>query len=202
MDPYAYVAGNPETETDPTGERIADMNGDTAYVAPAGNNQWKLTSYTSTTSYWATMSYTYVIGRNFHRTSPVSYTRHYYPTHRNVPVVHHPTHSSRGTSLWHNVAGVATTLLDLATGIPSMINDVHTIFGTNAPWYAKLGAGVDLAFNAVSDVLMFTGAGELIRGGTILEHLGADELEHLGAQALADCGLGLSFVAATRVATA
>jgi RHS repeat-associated protein len=202
MNPYAYVAGNPETETDPTGERIADMNGDTAYVAPAGNNQWKLTSYTSTSSYWATMSYTYVIGRHFHRTSPISYTRHYYPTHKNVPVVHHPTHSSRGTSLWHNVAGVATTLLDLATGISSMRHDYQVLDDKHASVGAQLWAVGDLAFNGISDVLMFTGAGELIRGGTILEHLGADELGHLGEQALADCGLGLSFIAATRVATA
>ena len=37
MNPYAYVGGNPETKNDPTGRRIADANGDFAYIDPGGD---------------------------------------------------------------------------------------------------------------------------------------------------------------------
>lgn len=33
MDPYAYVGGNPETRTDPTGQRYVDGNGDSAWFS-------------------------------------------------------------------------------------------------------------------------------------------------------------------------
>ncbi len=89
----------------------------------------------------------------------------------------------------------------MATGIPSMIKDVHKIFGTSAPWYEKVGAGLDFGFNAASDVMMLTGVGEAMRGLAIGEHVGADLLEHVGEDAIADCGMGLSFIATTRVAT-
>jgi RHS repeat-associated protein len=37
MNPYAYVTGNPESKNDPTGRRIADANGDFAYIDPEGD---------------------------------------------------------------------------------------------------------------------------------------------------------------------
>jgi uncharacterized protein RhaS with RHS repeats len=38
MAPYAYVGENPETATDPTGERWTDGDGDTAWIS--GDSLW------------------------------------------------------------------------------------------------------------------------------------------------------------------
>ncbi len=195
-DPYAYVGGNPETNTDPTGQRYISgddpATSETAWINPNGAIVVASETYAPR-----------IIGYTHPWPTPVYYPPIYHPpVHRVTPrpaprrVVHHPS-----SSLGDNAKAVGLGILDATTGIPSMIKDVHTIFGTSAPWYDKLWSGADLTFNAVSDVLMLVGVGEAIRGIAIGEHVGADLLEHVGEDALADCGAGLSFIATTIVAT-
>ena len=64
-----------------------------------------------------------------------------------------------------------------------MVNDVKTIFNGKASLGSKLWAGGDLAFNAGTDVLMFVGIGEEIRGGELLLK-GAGEVLRSGDELL------------------
>ena len=47
MNPYAYVGGNPETDTDPTGQRVLAPNGSTSWTNP-GTNTTYVSSRTGT----------------------------------------------------------------------------------------------------------------------------------------------------------
>jgi phage-related protein len=58
------------------------------------------------------------------------------------------------------VAPAAVAVLDATTGIPSMINDVHTIFSGNSSTLDKIVAGGDLLLNVAMDVGMVVGVGE------------------------------------------
>jgi RHS repeat-associated protein len=90
-------------------------------------------------------------------------------------------------------APAAVAVLDATTGIPSMINDVHTIFFSTASPLDKIMAGADLLINATMDVTMVIGVGEGLRaayvGAHIVEHVaedvGAHALEHAGEDAVA-----------------
>ncbi|MDQ2905104.1 MAG: polymorphic toxin-type HINT domain-containing protein [Chloroflexota bacterium] len=100
-----------------------------------------------------------------------------------------PQKDNSGGGFWGFVGNVATTVLDATTGIPSMINDVQTIFDGSKSWQDKLLAGGDLLLNAGMDALALTGVGELvdigIRAGIHLaEHVGADLVEHAAADAV------------------
>jgi RHS repeat-associated protein len=46
MDPYAYVGGNPESRTDPTGQYYTDGHGDFGYLGSDGDGGYNLTTYT------------------------------------------------------------------------------------------------------------------------------------------------------------
>jgi len=81
------------------------------------------------------------------------------------------------------VTNVQLQILDFVTGASSMVNDVKTIFNGKASLGSKLWAGGDLAFNAGTDVLMFVGIGEEIRGGELLLK-GAGEVLRSGDELL------------------
>jgi hypothetical protein len=124
-------------------------------------------------------------------------------------------------NLWNGTKAVVSTVSDLTLGIPSMVNDVQTIFSGNASLGDKLWAGADLLMNVTLDASMLIGVGEGLKAGELLvkagvdlaEHVGEDAIEHAGedlaehegedalAQAVEGCG-GLSFAAATLVAAA
>jgi RHS repeat-associated protein len=93
-------------------------------------------------------------------------------------------------------APAALAVLDATTGIPSMINDVQTIFSGNASTMDKVLAGADLLINVAMDVSMVVGVGEGLRaayvGAKIAGHIaldvGAHAAEHAGEHALEDAG--------------
>jgi RHS repeat-associated protein len=120
------------------------------------------------------------------------------------------------------VAPVAVAALDATTGIPSMINDVKTVFSGNASTMQKLLAIGDIALNVAMDAQMVMGTGEGERaaymGVKVAEEVGEHVAEDVGAHALEDAGEhaaedeaehmaegatcpGLSFSADTLVAT-
>ena len=80
------------------------------------------------------------------------------------------------------VAPAAGAVLDATTGIPSMINDVKTIFSGNASTLDKIMAGADLLINVAMDVSMVVGVGEGLRaayvGAKIAGHVAMDVGEH------------------------
>ena len=112
------------------------------------------------------------------------------------------------------IVNVQLQILDFVTGASSMVNDVKTIFNGKASLGSKLLAGADLAFNAVTDVLMVVGIGEEIRGGELLLKGGGEALRageealhagedvsHIGEDLLhGECG-PLSFTPGTAVTT-
>jgi RHS repeat-associated protein len=205
-DPYAYVKGNPETATDPTGHLRGDPS-DQAYGLPSSSN---------------------VASSNFDD-GPLNTFSHDIPIDVNIPA--YPTYScdydcggyslppstptppstgsggggswvsSVGSAIWHGA--------DAVLGISSMVHDVHTITGNGSAW-DKLYATGDLIMNVGMDASMVTGVGEDLRAGQLLlrggadladrlaEEGGADTLEHLAES----CGGGLSFASQTAVTTA
>src|SRR5579863_6905220 len=133
--------------------------------------------------------------------------------------------SGGGWNLWGFVVSAVTTVSDMTLGIPSMVNDVQTIFSSNGSWLDKTLAGADLLMNVAMDVSMVVGIGEGIRaayvglkmgaelalhaGEDILTHEAENAIEHAGEDvadhtledaASHSCG-GLSFASATLVAT-
>ncbi len=170
MDPYAYVGNNPETLSDPSGQ---------AYTLPhpggggCGSNSGGGCSSGSSndgSSNDGSSNGSGHGGGGGYRKPP-------------------PQKDNSGGGFWGFVGNVATTVLDATTGIPSMINDVQTIFDGSKSWQDKLLAGGDLLLNAGMDALALTGVGELvdigIRAGIHLaEHIGADLVEHAAADAV------------------
>jgi len=78
-----------------------------------------------------------------------------------------------------------TTVVDAATGIPSMIHDVQTIANGKASVVDKLLAAGDLALNVVLDVSMIVGIGEAARAAYFGIRLGIDLAAHIGEDAAA-----------------
>ena len=91
----------------------------------------------------------------------------------------------------NTVKKVGVGLLNAATGIPDMVNDVKTLTSRNASGWDRFGAGVNFVFNAASDIALLTGIGEVVRGVAFVGDVGI----------LLDC-VGLSFVPTTLVAVA
>src|SRR5579884_317702 len=110
---------------------------------------------------------------------------------------------------------------DFFFGISSMGNDLRTLFNGDTSVGDKIWGGLDLAFNAGTDIAMFFGVGELIRvgdlalkGGDLALKAGEDLLEHGGEEAISHFGETLlddgesllgdfcSFTASTAVMTA
>jgi hypothetical protein len=113
-------------------------------------------------------------------------------------------------------------VLDATTGIPSMVNDVKTIFSGNTSTLDKVFAAGDLIMNVAMDASMVVGVGEGLRAAyvgvkvveEVGEHVAEDVGEHIaedvGEHAGEDAGehaaeegasCGLSFSADTLVAT-
>ncbi len=157
MDPYAYVGGNPETDTDPTGNFFYNPGSGKGarFTTPGGPPtifQWTPPAPTT-----------------------YSLTPTYYPPHPQ------PIHPKTGGWWW----GVATTVFDAATGIPSMIHDVQTIANGKASLVDKLLAVGDLALNVVMDVSMIVGIGEAARAAYFGIRIGLDIAAHIGEDAAA-----------------
>ncbi len=68
-------------------------------------------------------------------------------------------------------------VVDLFTGIKSIIHDIQTLLNAQASGTDKLLALGDLTVNVVLDALMFTGVGEVGRGGKLLVSVGRGVLD-------------------------
>jgi RHS repeat-associated protein len=179
---------------------------------------------------WGLSRYAYVAGNPETRTDPSGHDWFSSMVHAATTVAH------TVSAVAHAVAPVASAVLDATTGIPSMINDVHTIFfDPHASGMQKLLAAGDLLMNAAMDASMLVGVGEGLRvvvagakiaghvaedvgmhavehagvdavehaaehvGEDAAEHVGEDEASHAAEGAATECPL--SFAAATLVAT-
>ncbi|GCE17678.1 RHS repeat-associated core domain-containing protein [Dictyobacter kobayashii] len=220
-DPYTYVAGNPETNTDPTGNRIDWGGGEQSIVNWNTHTAITTESQTSTWSQvvdsWSGGNYrttcTYGCGgtRPWYDSPSSAYITHYVNTHHTVrhaaaPVTHttpsQPKHKSNATSnpVVDGLMNVGKGLMwagDQFLGVSSMVNDVHTLSG-NGSWQDKAIAAGDLGMNAFMDISMVFGVGEELRGGELLAK-GGFELAEEGGEHLAEA-CGLSFSYATTVA--
>ena len=68
-------------------------------------------------------------------------------------------------------------VVDLFTGLKSIIHDIQTLLNAQASGTDKLLALGDLTVNVVLDALMFTGVGEVGRGGKLLVSVGRGVLD-------------------------
>ncbi|GCE17673.1 RHS repeat-associated core domain-containing protein [Dictyobacter kobayashii] len=220
-DPYTYVAGNPETNTDPSGNRIDWGGGEQSIVNWNTHTAITTESQTSTWSQvvdsWGGGNYrttcTYGCGgtRPWYDSPSSAYITHYVNTHHTVrhaaaPVTHttpsQPKHKSNATSnpVVDGLMNVGKGIMwagDQFLGVSSMVNDVHTLSG-NGSWQDKALAAGDLGMNAFMDISMAFGVGEELRGGELLAK-GGFELAEEGGEHLAEtCGLSFSY--ATTVA--
>ena len=202
MDPYDYVGGNPETKTDPTGDRfVTTLPGEDSPPPTSTGYEW-VNTYTGGTLYTGN-------------------TNSWAPTPQPQPQPSAPpppwqniwnTVTNTVTNVTKTVAKAVINVGDQVLGISSMVHDFQTIFGGNASAWDKILAGGDLLLNGAMDISMFLGVGEMARGVYALGRFGGEmvvkdleeQVEKEGEKgletALENCGL--SFSASTPVSTA
>lgn len=220
MDPYAYVGNNPESRTDPSGQRFVDDS--------IGQND---SGSSNDTTGGSCNSATCSDGSGFsfpNPTSPVvtqqggGGSQQPTPTDNSSSSDTSSSDSSSSSSSSDNnssapsvsqvtqaltsVAGVAGTILfqavDLIFNFSGMWKDIQTITDNNASFWARAAAVADLGFTIFTDINMLDGEGEAARaaevGAEIVEK-GAADVEEKGMSEVAGCAL--SFTPTTPVTT-
>ena len=208
-DPFAYVADNPETMTDPSGNVHIDPQGDTSWTIPGGNQPTVVSHASSgevqvvgTSSWtapagsndtwnswgdgWIYGSSSIWTGNSGSSSSSPSASSHSASSHSASS--HHaaarPSASAHKTDVVKAIAKAGITVilkgLDLVLGVSSMINDWNTLTDSNASWLSRLAAAGDLALNVGMDASMFLGIGEGLKIADIATHLAEILVDHGG----------------------
>ena len=226
-DPYAYVKGNPETATDPTGNRMVSEDGSSANAVSVGGGVTRLVvddPYGVITTRYSTSNYSnWSCTYNCYRNSTWSYSGYanYYghqipytppPKPKSTASARHPSMAQKAKAVAKTVATGAVHVVDTVFGVSRSIHDAQTLAG-NGSAGEKAAAALDLGFNVLTDISMFTGEGEELRAADLAAEGGLDlakgaaedgaltEIED-GAKSLGEaCGF-LSFSYTTVVTTA
>src|SRR5579885_507798 len=210
MDPYDYVGGNPETLTDPTGERYAQTIGGGDPVSDPGSGGGVRGGACKSYICYAPGGQAVPKPNAGPPVTPYSPPSH--PAKPRPPAQpHHAGPSvSQVTAALKQVAGIAGQLLweaiDLVFNFSGMWHDIQTITDPNAGWWDKFQAGVDLGATIFTDINMLDGEGEAARAaevGAEIAEKGVADVADKGltdaASDVADCAL--SFSPRTPVAT-